>query len=205
MWGPGCYTSSAICLQPAIHNMVQYVINIPNEKATSYKLVTFIIAIINIVAFVYLVLQGGDKMPGIAGAAISLACLLALVLKNKISFPKILSPESGFAAISMLWIATGNVLPGLLMLIFSLLGFYTNRKGAIRFTGEGIYYPSMPVKFFPWSQVDFAMLKDGILTIELKDNRVFQFTLSGSGNESLDEAGFNEFCSRQAQASPDTQ
>ena len=123
-----------------------------------------------------------------------LLCLLLVLKKNKAGSPKLIAPETAFSALSMFWIATGNVLPGILMLIVALLGFYTNRRAAITFNREGILYPSMPAKLFHWSLVDFVMLKDGILTIELKDNRVFQFTLPVQESAAHDEQQFNGFC-----------
>lgn len=180
--------------------MKEYIINIPNEKATSYKLVTFIIAMINLAAFVYLLLQGGKQLLATGGIVISVLCLAMCFKKNKTIVPPLMTAEAAFGALSMFWIASGNVLPGLLMLIVAVLGFYTNRRAAIKFNQEGIWYPSVPAKLFPWNLVDFVMLRDGILTIELKDNRVFQFTLPVQEAAAHDEQQFNGFCRQLAAA-----
>lgn len=200
MWAQGYCTSFVICLQPATHKMDQYVINIPNEKATSYKLVSFIIAVINLAAFVFYLTKGGSVYYSLVGAIIAAFCVLYLLTLRTWKWPQGLNAEAGFVALAILWGLTGNYFPGFLMIVFSALGFYTNRNAAIRFTQQGIYYPSMPVKLFTWDMVDFAMIKDGILTIELKDNRIFQFTLGREEMLRVDENAFNIFCKQASEA-----
>lgn len=180
--------------------MDQYSINIPNEKATSYKLVSFIIAVINMAAFVFYFINGGNSYLAVAGTVISFTCLLCLLTAKKWKWPSLITAEAGFALLAVIWLLTKNFFPGLLMLIFAALGFYTNRKTTARFTSQGIFYPSMPVKLFTWDMVDFAIMKDGILTIELKDNRVFQFTLSREEASLVDEHAFNDFCKQHSAA-----
>jgi hypothetical protein len=180
--------------------MDPYNITISNDKATSYRLVSFIIALINLLAFLYFLLRGGNMVVAILGLLVSATCLIWWLTQTKRSWPSFFSAGAGFLVIAICWMVTGNYLPGILMAVFAALDFYTNRKTIIRVTENGIYYPSMPVKIFQWQQVDFAMIKDGILTIELKDNHIYQFTLDPEVAAAIPETAFNEFCQRQQEA-----
>jgi hypothetical protein len=55
-------------------------------------------------------------------------------------------------------------------------------------------YPSFPVKKIAWAEVDFVMLKDDILTIELLNNKLIQFTLNKQLASAIDADRFNRFC-----------
>jgi hypothetical protein len=142
-------------------------------------------------------LNSNDRYLPIDGIVLSSLCILILVTQNKWKWPPVFKVEWLFLILALVWILSGNYLPAVLMLLFALIGFYSNRKPIFRFTKEGIYYPSVPEKVFTWDIVDFAMMKDGILTIELNDNRVFQYTLNKEVALLIDEAAFNKFCEDQ--------
>lgn len=176
-----------------------YEIEIPNEKATTYRVVTFIIALINVAAFVFMYFQSGPgylSTLAALGSFVSLAALLGYLLKLYKKVPGF-RIEIAFIVQALLWLFAQNFWLGAGMLCFAALGFYSNKKTMLRFANAGIDYPSFPPKQFPWHTVDFVLLKDGILTLEMKDNRVFQFTLSPEMSAAIEEAAFNEYCQRQ--------
>lgn len=185
-------------MQSAVNK--QYNIILPNDKAATYKVVTFIIALVNATGFTVFYLnetEPGKQILVVLGTIISIIAfvfyILQLTQKKLASF----RVEISFVIAALIWCLYGNILLGLILLVFAIFGFYSNRKLVVKFDEQGIDYPSFPAKHFAWSQVDFALLKDGILTIEIKDNRVFQFTLSKEESEKLDEADFNDFCEAQ--------
>ncbi|RYY64728.1 MAG: hypothetical protein EOO13_18130 [Chitinophagaceae bacterium] len=174
-----------------------YDIEIPNDRATTYKVVTFIIILVNVVGFIYFYANRPASLTAdiaLAGAIISVIAFgfycFQLYAKRWLLF-KI---DMVVMILGVIWVVLGNFWLGFLVLLFGMVGFYTNKKTIISFTQEGIKYPSFPPKIFPWAAIDFAMIKDGILTIEMKDNRLFQFTLSPALSEEVDEAAFNKFC-----------
>lgn len=181
-------------MQPAVKD--SYEIEIPNEKAATYRVVTFIIALINAVAFSYLYFNETNKSRiGFAslGAILSITALVFYCIKTYTKNLQTFKIEIAFIILALVWFICGNPWLALLLLVFAFLGFYTNKKTVIRFTKAGIEYPSFPPKKMAWPEVDFAMLKDGILTIEMKNNHVFQFSLSKTESDKLDENSFNDF------------
>jgi hypothetical protein len=179
--------------------MQSYSIPIPNEKAATYKVVTFIISLINLIAFVYVLLRADEKMPiiFISGLLFSLAAVLLFVARRYFAGLKVVQPAVFILISSFCWIFTGIYLLGILLFSFSVISLLTSKALVITFNEEGILYPSFPVKMIGWQEVDFVMLKDDILTIELKNNKLMQFTLESEDAGLLDAGEFNAYCARQ--------
>jgi hypothetical protein len=66
----------------------------------------------------------------------------------------------------------------------------------IRFNTNNIRYTSFPVRSIDWDQLNNAILKDGILTIDFKNNRVLQAEIEDRMND-VNEVEFNDFCRQQ--------
>jgi hypothetical protein len=172
-----------------------YEIEVPDEKAATYKVVTFIIALINLFAFAVANMHAAP-LPGMlfTGMGVGTAAVLFFVLQPRFPLLKSFRIEIAFIICGIVWMATGNYLPGALLVLFAFLGFATNRKPVISFSKEYIVYPSFPVKKIGWADVDFVILKDDILTIELLDNKLMQFTLNKPVASAIDAGRFNQFC-----------
>lgn len=63
----------------------------------------------------------------------------------------------------------------------------------IAFHDEGIVINSLPKKRYSWQEIGNVVLKDGILTIDLKNNKLIQKEIESSSS-AKEEAEFNEFC-----------
>jgi len=62
------------------------------------------------------------------------------------------------------------------------------------FTNERIRQKNFPWKKYTWKQLSQVMLKDNILTIDFKDNRILQVAIE---NNDIAEPGFNEYAREQ--------
>jgi len=180
--------------------MNKYTIILPDEKNRTYRLVTVLIAILNFAGFIYirtrvneettnfLTLFSGSILIGQLGnywyfkkrrKANSIALLVAIVIA------------------SVCWLFLGMTGFGLLDMVFAVLGFIAFRKLQLKFFDDKIEFPSFPKKYFYWEEVDNLILKDNILTIDFKNNKLLQFTLNEAENENLDEAAFNSFAQQK--------
>lgn len=178
----------------------QYSIEIPNEKLATYRVVTFIIAIINLLAFGYIIFYTNDAAiisTLYIGFIVSLFALILFFIKQYGRLFKSFRIEIAFIISGCIWMISANYLLGFLLLLFAFFGLIANKKPVINFTKEQIQYPSFPEKVFLWPDVDFVILKDDILTIELKNNQLFQFTLQKQVANGIDAAAFNLFCNQQ--------
>src|SRR6188474_1495752 len=124
-------------------------IQIPNDKAATYNVVTFIIAIINLLAFSFAIAHvqpGSSKLAILTGCISSLLSVILLVLKKYSGYLSSVRVEVLLIVGAVIWIFTANYLQGLLLLLFALTGFITLNKKLVHFSAEGIRYPSFPAR-----------------------------------------------------------
>jgi len=66
----------------------------------------------------------------------------------------------------------------------------------IAFDTEELVFNTVPKKKYLWDQVGNVVLKEGILTIDLKNNKLIQKEIDADISEA-DEQDFNDFCRHQ--------
>jgi hypothetical protein len=87
----------------------------------------------------------------------------------------------------------GNPWIGGLMLIVAFLERQVKFPQEIGFNEEGIAFNSFPKKLFSWGEVSNVILKDGLLTVDLVNNKLVQKEIE-SGIVPALEKEFNDFC-----------
>ena len=183
--------------------MDKYLIVLPNEKEGTYRVVTIIVALINVLVFGFVYYNSTENnltSLALTGLLIGITDLVLFFVMNKTRFKSIFRIEIAFIICAILWACMQLYFFALLMLVFAILGFYTNKKLLILFSKEGIRYPSFPPKLYHWDAVEQVILKDRILTIDLKSNELFQFTISPEEYIRINENAFNTFCKTQVRA-----
>lgn len=167
---------------------------IPNKKATTYSVVTFIIALMNLVAFFYVRVNAVSVMIqniSLVGSALMFTAItLYLITKRE----NVISLVGVFFISGLLWCYLGLMMMGLLMLVFAIFGFIASRKLEIIVQNDGIRYPSFPSRVYPWNEISQVLLKDHVLTIDLLNNKLIQFSLPKESVDDIDENVFNDFC-----------
>ena len=180
--------------------MTEYIIQLPNEKARTYRFVTILILLINCIAFCTVFINTTDEKLKIIGALGATTSLIPLIIFLTNLHAKKLSAyhtEISFILLSMYWVLFEKYLFAVFILCFAVIGFYASKKFKVIFSADKILYPSFPVKTFLWSEVSNVILKDNVLTIDLKNNKLIQAVIEKSSADEIDEAGFNEFCRQQ--------
>lgn len=86
-----------------------------------------------------------------------------------------------------------------LMAVLSLLFFIAQRELKIIVQQDNVIYPSFPKKIISWNELSNILLKDGLLTIDLKNNIIYQHYPEKT-IKPVNEKEFNEFC--QAMLNP---
>ena len=117
-----------------------------------------------------------------------------------------------FLAIDLFWIPL--LTPGLFIQVFAwgtagqwlmsgiLLVLWVFHQRSIQQQSLRIEINGMTLSFpwkrhIPWKDIDYMILKDGLLTVEYKNGRVMQQRIEK--DLALNEADFNEFCTQQCQ------
>lgn len=83
-----------------------------------------------------------------------------------------------------------------MLLLFILLDFIAHKKLVVHVTNKTIVVPYILQKEMTWDEVNNVILKDGLLTIDFKNNKLFQHIIMNS-EEDISEKEFNEFCRQQ--------
>jgi hypothetical protein len=92
-------------------------------------------------------------------------------------------------------------LPGkIAYLALAITGYLSTRPEEIGFSEKGIVFKSVFSKKIAWSDLNNALIKDGILTLDYKNNKLYQAeTDDDEDNEEYEvsEEEFNVFCKEQ--------
>ncbi|HSF46115.1 MAG TPA: hypothetical protein VLA58_08885 [Chitinophagaceae bacterium] len=92
-------------------------------------------------------------------------------------------------------------LPGkIAYLVIALSGYLSTRPEEIGFSEDHIVFKSVFSKTIAWSDLNNALIKDGILTLDYKNNKLFQSeTDDDEDNDEYEvsEEEFNAFCRKQ--------
>lgn len=175
--------------------MKKYEILLQNKKAKIYYTISRLIVLLNFIAFIYSSISGIAKniWYPFAGAAILLIIFAFQLLYRKNQETKF---DLLFATVIITWLFMQLYWPAVFNLLLYSLYSITARKLIVIVGEEGITYPSFPKKTFDWNELNNIMLKDDLLTIDLKTNHLIQQLIEG-GIDPVNEKEFNDFCNRQ--------
>lgn len=168
-----------------------------NEKRKLYNRFVLLLFTLNGVGSVIALLYAGKPLIGMEGLGLLIASIAANVICILISQGKIKSTihTANFAILVILifWVAIGYWWIAILVTIMIMLYRISQMELIVLVSSEMIRYPSFPVKKIDWAELNNLVLKDGLLTIDLKNNKIIQQMVDAE-KTSVDEKEFNEFC-----------
>ncbi len=83
--------------------------------------------------------------------------------------------------------------------LFLFVTVVQGKKTAIQIAETGVHITRVfKTVIFPWVSMDNVILKDRMLTIDFKTNKIIQVEIAETA-QAIDEADFNQFCTRQIQ------
>ncbi len=100
-----------------------------------------------------------------------------------------------------------NVWMAILYAVAGLLEKQVKFPAEIGFTESEISFNSLPRKVLHWDEIKNVLIKDGLITIDQNNNKLFQKEIEGYVTRDI-EKEFNEFCKRcivAAEANAETQ
>jgi hypothetical protein len=179
--------------------MEEYHITLKNEKTKWYTTISLIAIITNTLVFLYISFSSADKFIAISCAICVLliaACFAFNAWLERQKSGRKIAHYVMFLIITAQWLVLGFYEIALIPVFFSFLAGVTSRKLEVTIHKDRIAYPSFPLRNFRWSDISNVILKDGLLTIDLKNNRLIQQSIDEQ-QSSVNEKEFNEFCSQQ--------
>jgi hypothetical protein len=180
--------------------MNEFQLVLPNEKLKTYRYVTLFVIIINVLVsgflFYHTTVPRTSQLSLLALVLGSVGLIITIVRFKKSIF-KSFRVEILFIILALTWIILGEYLLGACVMLFAILGFYTNKKFIVVFSEAHISYPAFPPKIYAWNDVTQVILKDHVLTIDLKNNKLIQVVIAPESAGTVDEGKFNLFCQKQ--------
>jgi len=181
--------------------MRKYSFILKNEKTKNYRLISQLLVLFNLIGFVFLLIRNETRIAG------NMALLFAILITAVYTFFTVMEwvskkalPEfwhrSIFCVCAVVWYKEGFWWITIMLFVFILLDFITHRKLVVDVTEKKIIVPYVMQKTVDWDEVNNVILKDGLLTIDFKNNKLFQQLILNS-DEDISEKEFNDFCKLQ--------
>ena len=162
---------------------------IKNDRQKKYLILGWGVLIFHTAYFLFLVAHG--LKPGLMGLLfIALAFVYRLILY--ITQKRKIHPDQFFYYLmAAVWAISENYLLAAIILIMGILYESASRQITLTFTKEKIKKHPFPVKYYHWEELDNVILKDDILTLDFKNNKIMQAEIENS--EKVNEKDFNDF------------
>ncbi|MEO8721312.1 MAG: hypothetical protein ABI297_05295 [Ginsengibacter sp.] len=175
--------------------MQKFEIILKNDKIKSYRTIAFIILLLNLTVFIFMLFS--DEYRFEAASAILLVGMyisMRLYLTKKYNQGNYLDQIILFI-LAGCWFGFHNYLLFVTLVILGILYHLALQKLQIVFTSEKISKLNFPLKEFEWSVFNNVVLKDNVLTLDFKNNKLIQIEIEKPQN--INEQEFNSFVQSQ--------
>ena len=180
---------------------MRYSFILKNEKTKKYRLISQLLVLFNLLGFIFLLINSEVRV------AKNIILLFAILITAVYTFFTVMEwiskkslPDfwhrSIFGICALVWMKEGFWWISIMLLLFILLDVIAHKKLVVHVTDKTIVVPYVLQKEADWNEVDNVILKDGLLTIDFKSNKLFQQLVLNS-DEDINEKEFNEFCKQQ--------
>jgi hypothetical protein len=171
--------------------MQQFDISLKNPKIKSYRFIALFIVIVNFAFFIFFLITGFHFFESAAAVfLILLYCLYRFYLSKKFKIGFYLDDLS-FFILAGCWVATQNYLVAFLSAIMGILYHLSLQKLQFIFAADFVKKVNFPPTEFQWSRFTNVMLRDNILTLDFRNNKLLQLEIEDE--KKIDEKVFNEF------------
>lgn len=179
-----------------------YLIKLPNTKVKFYDTMGWLLIIISLTAFGTLLFYVNSAQERWYAGVGFIVTVISFGYEWFFRKPFQLSTaiQSALLYYSMIWLLFFHYyLIGFISLALVLFYYIAKRELNVLFSKERIEYPSFPPRKISWSELNNIVIKDGLLTIDFKNNKLIQQLIDESNN--INEAEFNAYFREQLAAS----
>jgi hypothetical protein len=181
--------------------MNQFSFTLKENNTKAFNLFFWFLFFLHIIAACVIIINPAYKqhqyyaMGTIALFAIISFCFYLLKEKFKFFSYQILL----FTLMVFFWPLQAAWWPALIMIAAIAFAYVLlKKKSKVVFADGGVgVSKSMFTKTYTWDQLDNAVLKDNLLSIDFKNNQLFQQEVEDNGT--INEESFNKFCRKQIQ------
>ncbi len=175
--------------------MQQFDIVLKNDKIKSYRHIALIVLLLNLAFFIYLLFF--DEYRYEAASAIllvSIYILMRLYFIKKYNQGNYLD-QILFFVLAGCWLGLQNYFMATALAILGILYHLTLQKIQFVFTAEKVTRFTFPAKEYDWNLFNNVILKDNVLTLDFKNNKLIQAEIENQ--KGINEQQFNSFAQAQ--------
>lgn len=179
--------------------MKSYQIVLKDVNRHYYGILFWFIAVINFIAFTVISIYFHESFGRFAAIMVLVMFFLSRYFRHRDPFFNkwwFLFELSATWAVGGFWASSLFFYPAGVHLVIAISFYYASRKKRVDVTAAGIRLPSLFGKTLGWNELLNVVLKDQLLTIDQRNNRLFQQPLD-EVSFPVDEKEFNEFCRQQ--------
>lgn len=178
-----------------------YIIKLPNTKVRFYDMMGWMLVIINLTVFctlLYYLTSLQERGYALLGIAVTVINFGMEKLFRK-PHQKATAMQSTLLYYALIWLLFFHYyIIGAASLALAVLYYIAKREMDVIVYYDRIVYPSFPAKNIRWAELNNIILKDGLLTIDFKNNRIIQQLIDEKNP--VDETEFNQYCREQLTA-----
>ena len=172
-----------------------YIIKLPNTKARFYDMMGWMLVIINLTVFctlIYYLTSLQERGYAILGIVVTVINFGFEKIFRK-PHQKATAMQQILMYYALIWLLFFQYyIIGAASLILAILYFIAKREMDVILYPDRIAYPSFPPQNIRWTVLNNVILKDGLLTIDFKNNKIIQQLVDE--NNPVDENEFNQYC-----------
>ena len=192
--------------------MKKYEIILLNKKTKIYSTISWLIIAFNFIAFLFAGISGvaeNKKYPFVA-AGLLLALFIQSLPKDRFLQKNRQEGNKNrfnifFTVIILSWLFMQFYWPAAINALLFFFNIVSGRKLKVVISEATIIYPSFPKRSLDWNDLNNIILKDGLLTIDFKNNKLAQAeVINGDDDSILNEKEFNDFCRSHLQLADKT-
>lgn len=179
--------------------MTSYKLGLTQAKIRTHHTVSLLILTLHTLVLGYLGLTASRlQYYLLAAAALNLLVLLVYLFFSGTRTKMRRAVTVTLVANGIMWFWLGSTLMAGLIAVMAVLQWLALKPPVVKIAEDGILYPGLPEKKYTWADLERVIIKDGILSIDLKDNSLLQASLDAPTVASLDVSAFNRWSATQA-------
>lgn len=182
--------------------MQQFEIELKNTKKKSYRLYNWFALIISLAGFSFFLFFNEWFVEALGAITLILVYLLTRFYRRKKRKAVYLFDDQGYFLFLLVfaWLGLQKFFIAGICLLLGLVYQAAMEKIIFLFRKEGVTKTNFPKKDIQWNELDNVILKDGILTVDFKNNHIIQ---AGVESAIINEIDFNRFVKEQIIKAPD--
>jgi len=170
---------------------MQFEIVIKNEKIKSYRTIAFILLLINISAFILMLFYDAFRYQAASAILLTTVYIIMRFYFTKKNQHGHYLDQVLMFVLAGCWLGLQNYYLMAGLIFIGIIYYLALQKIRILFTPTEVIKLNFPKKVYQWNMFNNVIVKDNMLTLDFKNNHLFQAEIELPKN--LNEKEFNQF------------